>query len=223
MSLLSIADLFIGMGIMIRNDKRRQIMRVVEKLAADRRFHEITLDEVAEAAGVGKGTIYHYFKDKDDLFFQVATSGFDELCELLQQTVPDNASFAVKLSDMCSQISRFLAIKPSVSWMTMMQSQAVGKQLFRKQWMLKRKKLVNIVSRLLSDGVSDGIVRTDISTEVLANCLLGILRTCARNLDNSSEFIQKNGLLTDLFLKGACQANSMLSVHCLEAPEDGNK
>ena len=37
----------------VYNDKRVQIMRVVEKLATNRRFHEITLDEVAETAKVG--------------------------------------------------------------------------------------------------------------------------------------------------------------------------
>jgi len=69
----------------------------------------------------------------------------------------------------------------------------------------------------------EGVIRTDISTEVLAAFLFGMLRTCARDLDNPSEFIQKNGPLTDLFLKGACQVDGKLSVHCLETPDEGNK
>ncbi|NJL30924.1 MAG: TetR/AcrR family transcriptional regulator, partial [Phycisphaerales bacterium] len=32
-----------------------------------------------QAAGVGKGTIYRYFKDKDDLFFSTAAQGFEDL------------------------------------------------------------------------------------------------------------------------------------------------
>jgi AcrR family transcriptional regulator len=78
-------------------------------MATNRRFHEITLDEVAEAAGIGKGTIYRYFADKDELFFQVATSGFEELCELLKQTVPCDTSFTEKLLNACKQITRFFA------------------------------------------------------------------------------------------------------------------
>lgn len=31
---------------MVANDKRKQVMLVVERLAANRRFHEITLDNV---------------------------------------------------------------------------------------------------------------------------------------------------------------------------------
>ena len=68
-----------------RQSKRDQIMKAAEHLFTNRRFHEITLDQVARAAGVGKGTIYLHFADKDDLFFQVATSGFTQLCEIIER------------------------------------------------------------------------------------------------------------------------------------------
>ena len=38
--------------------KERRIMEAAERLFTSRRFHEITLEEVAQAAKVGKGTIY---------------------------------------------------------------------------------------------------------------------------------------------------------------------
>ena len=85
-------------------------MLVVEKLATSRRFHEITLDKVAKTAKVGKGTLYHYFKDKDELFFQVATSGFEELCELLKRTIPFDTSFTEELLKACKQITKFFTI-----------------------------------------------------------------------------------------------------------------
>ena len=47
---------------MAENGKRHHIMLAVEKLATSRRFHEITLEEVAKTAKIGKGTIYHYFQ-----------------------------------------------------------------------------------------------------------------------------------------------------------------
>ena len=73
---------------MENSDKRQSIMQTAERLFKSRRIHEITLDEVAQKAKVGKGTIYLHFQNKDDLFFQVATSGFDELCGLVREQVP---------------------------------------------------------------------------------------------------------------------------------------
>ena len=204
---------------MARNDKRKQIMRVVEKLATDRRFHEITLDEVAEAAKVGKGTIYHYFKDKDDLFFQVATSGFDELCELLKQTVRYNNSFSEKLLNVCKQISNFFSDRREL--LQMMQSEGGlvywrrGK--IRQQWLAKRKMLINALADILLDGIAEGAVRFDIPAEVLATFLLGILRTRARDLDNTLENMKSDELLVDLFLNGASLPTNKLSLQQIAA------
>ena len=68
-------------------------MEAAEQLFRTRQFHEITLDEVAQQAAVGKGTIYLYFSDKQELFFQTAMAGFDDLCELLRRTATHGASF----------------------------------------------------------------------------------------------------------------------------------
>ncbi len=76
-------------------DKRQQIMLAAERLFLGRPFHEVTTDQVAHEAHVGKGTIYRYFKSKDDLFFETAHRGFDELCELLHREVsPAPRSFS---------------------------------------------------------------------------------------------------------------------------------
>jgi len=74
-------------AIMMCNNKKRKIIQAVEKLAARQRLYEITLDDVVKEAKIGKGTIYHYFRNKEDLFFEVATNGFDELCEIMRPLI----------------------------------------------------------------------------------------------------------------------------------------
>lgn len=56
---------------MVKENKRNLILNALETLLPGKRFHEITLDEVAKSAQVGKGTIYLYFKDKDSLFAEL--------------------------------------------------------------------------------------------------------------------------------------------------------
>ena len=189
-------------------------MRVVEKLATNRRFHEITLDEVAHAAGVGKGTIYCYFADKDDLFFQVATSGFEELCKLLKRKVPCNTSFTEKLLNACRQITMFFATRRQL--LQIMQTEANfaywWKGKIRQRWLDKRKMLVNALADIFCEGVAEGIVRSDISAEVMAAFLLGMLRTRARDLQDMSENMKNCKLLVDMFLNGICTSYDNVSV-----------
>ena len=68
---------------MTKENKRILILQALEELLPGRRFHEITLDEVAKAAGVGKGTIYLYFKDKDALFAELICFQLEKLSEEL--------------------------------------------------------------------------------------------------------------------------------------------
>ena len=206
---------------MAHNNKQKQIMLVVEKLATNRRFHEITLDEVADAAGVGKGTIYRYFVDKDDLFFQVATSGFEELCELLKRTVPYDSSFAKKLLNACKQITKFFAARKQL--LQMMQTEANlaywRKGEIQQRWLGRRKMLVTVLADIFCEGVAEGLVRSDISAEVLATLLLGLLRTRARDLQDVPENMKNCKLLVDIFMNGVCVSSDKLSAREMAVAE----
>jgi AcrR family transcriptional regulator len=203
----------------LRGNKRKQIMRVAEKLAVNRRFHEIKLDEIAEAAKVGKGTIYHYFKDKDDLFFQVATSGFDELCELLKQKVPNNGSFPEKLLNACEQISKFFAGRRQL--LQMMQGEAGlvcwSEGRHRQRWLDKRRKLVESMAHILSEGIEEGIIRIDVPAEVLSAFLLGMLRTRAKDLHSAPKDMKSCNLLVNLFLNGVSSSADNMSLQQMAA------
>ena len=198
---------------MTHKDKQKQIMRVVEKLATNRRFHEITLDEVAEEARVGKGTIYRYFADKEELFFQAATSGFEELCELLKQTVPCDVSFTEKLLNACQQITKFFAARRQL--LQMMQTEANlacwRKGKIRQRWLDKRKMLVNVLADIFYEGIAEGVIRPDISAEVMATYLLGLLRTRARDLQDVPENMKNCKLLVEMFLNGVCTSRNNAS------------
>jgi AcrR family transcriptional regulator len=53
---------------LVARDNRRAIIESALKLFAERGFHATSLEDVAETAGITKGTIYWYFKQKTDLF-----------------------------------------------------------------------------------------------------------------------------------------------------------
>jgi AcrR family transcriptional regulator len=192
---------------MARRDRRREIMRAAERLFTSRRYHEITTDDIAQAAKAGKGTIYRYFEDKEDLFFQTATSGFDELCDLLREKVPGDAPFGKQLRRACAEVARFFEQRREL--FRMMQAEDgrmrwCGKSL-RERWLARRTTLVAAVGQILRAGIREGEVRSDVPTEVLANLLLGMLRTRARDLAHLPEAMRRDEVIVDLFCHGAGQ------------------
>lgn len=68
----------------LQEHKRRQILDAAAAVFAAKGFHQALMDDVAAAAGIGKGTIYRYFSDKEGLFFSILDTGMDDLLAQLQ-------------------------------------------------------------------------------------------------------------------------------------------
>lgn len=188
--------------------KRKQIMTGAEKLLGARRFHEITMDDVARMAGVGKGTIYRYFRDKDALFAQVATSGYDELHDLIRGLDPGR-SVRDRLEQACKLIGDFFGARRQL--FRMMQTEearlAAGTKRIRKRMFQQRYKIINALAEVIAQGVAAGELRRDIEAQVLAAVLLGMLRTRARDLQDMPEQMRSHEVILKLFFSGAVAEN----------------
>ena len=62
-----------------KDEKRRHILEAARRLLVARGYQDVALDDVAKAAGVAKGTLFLYYKSKDDL----VTSAFADLVDQL--------------------------------------------------------------------------------------------------------------------------------------------
>jgi AcrR family transcriptional regulator len=62
-----------------RNKKRSEIAQKAIAVLAKRGFQATTIQEIADAAGLGKGTIYHYFKTKEEILLVISEQMFHEM------------------------------------------------------------------------------------------------------------------------------------------------
>jgi AcrR family transcriptional regulator len=65
--------------------KKEEILKAAARVFAQRGFQSALVEEVARAAGVGKGTVYRYFKDKEDLFFSIIDHAVAKLIDSMKQ------------------------------------------------------------------------------------------------------------------------------------------
>lgn len=68
------------------DDRRTQLVDIGTKLFAERGLGDVWVDEVAEAAQVSRGLIYHYFPTKRDFYLAVVQRSVEEF---LHKTAPD--------------------------------------------------------------------------------------------------------------------------------------
>jgi AcrR family transcriptional regulator len=67
-------------------ERRAQLMAIAERLFQTRPYTEIGVADVARAAGITHGLIYHYFDSKEALFLAVCQ---ERATELLEMSLPD--------------------------------------------------------------------------------------------------------------------------------------
>jgi AcrR family transcriptional regulator len=64
--------------------KRALITATAARLFAQRPFHKVRLEDIAAEAKIGKGTLYIYFDNKEDLYFSLIYDGFSRLVDRLR-------------------------------------------------------------------------------------------------------------------------------------------
>ncbi len=74
-----------------KEEKRRLIALSCKELLFEHGIKNITVSQIAKAASIGKGTIYEYFTNKDEIVFEIITLFIDQFQEDLAIVVADEA------------------------------------------------------------------------------------------------------------------------------------
>jgi AcrR family transcriptional regulator len=69
------------------DEQREMILERAAFLFARRGYSATSMNQVADACGLSKATLYHYYKDKDALLFSIADSHVSRLQGIVQETL----------------------------------------------------------------------------------------------------------------------------------------
>ncbi len=161
-----------------KEQKKARIIKAAAQVFADRGFSGTVMADIADRAGIGKGTLYEYFDSKEDLFFAV----FEWF------TQETEAAAKVSISALGGSVSERLAVlSESVmqSWLEMkdlftlvMEFWAASassqmKQRFKGYFRQAYEDFRRIVAALIREGIEHGEFRENIVPESVAAALVG--------------------------------------------------
>ena len=75
-----------------KDAKRELLISVAVKVFARKGFHASKMQDIADEAGIGKGTIYEYFKTKDELFLAVYDKWMDDYEAAMNKAVESHSN-----------------------------------------------------------------------------------------------------------------------------------
>ncbi|MEK0315255.1 TetR/AcrR family transcriptional regulator [Cohnella sp. 56] len=85
-------------------DRRKQVLEAAARSFAAFGYKATTMDRVAKTAGVGKGTIYTFFSNKEELFEQIVKDLIGELKAVAERTLDPALPFADNLLRILQQV-----------------------------------------------------------------------------------------------------------------------
>ncbi len=160
-----------GKSSSIRAKRKQQIIQVAATLFSQKSFHDVTVEEIAERAGVAKGTIYLYFPSKEKLYFEILEETFDTIESLLEKEVEKDAPAPDKLRNVLKIIFRFYRRHLDVlKILSRDETHLIEEhQQLTEQW---RKRRVKLYEKIIEKGVKEGSFSTT-NTHLAALMLYG--------------------------------------------------
>jgi len=184
--------------------KRDAILRAATDVFAERGYFNAQVADVARAAGVAAGTVYLYFRSKDDLLVSIFERG-------MRDALAAGRAAGAALKDPRERLRRFARLH--LAWLGRDRNLAVVFQVELRQStkFMERfsstllRDYLGLIRDTIADGQRQGLFRADIKPTVAAKILFGALDEMATNwiLSKRRYSLEADAdTVVDLFMNG---------------------
>lgn len=159
-----------------KNQKRIDILTSARALFKENGFHNTKMEDIALKAGVGKGTLYEYFKNKQDMFDETCVEYVKSMQDKLEEITNLDVYFKSKLMLLfkgghCSFEEDFenSPLDYIISYKNVI-SEKVLKSMFEYASDINK-----LIIAMIDQGKAEGVVNKDIPSEIIACSIVGTM------------------------------------------------
>ena len=188
------------------NDKRRRILEGALRAFAKKGFYNTKVSEIAAEAGVADGTIYLYFKNKDDLLISLFEDRMEWVIERLEAEL-DRAQ-----GDAASRIRAFIQLHFALVVENRDLAEFITVELRQSAKFVKEYKnpkfsdYLRILQGIIEQGQREGSIRADLDARLVSRAIFGsldeVLLQMTLSRAQSPELEDKVNLISSLFIDG---------------------
>ena len=166
-----------------REQRRNLIIDAAERIFFKKGLENSTMDDVADEAELSKGTLYLYFKSKEDIQLAIAMRGSDILKEMMQKHLSKNKTGYENLLELAEASIDFSGKhKHYYEFFLFLQIARFDQLNIDESRIIKyliEQSPLAIVLECVKKGIADKSLRTDIPADIFAatlwSQLLGVL------------------------------------------------
>lgn len=155
-------------------DKRRRILDAAVSVFAEHGFYNAKVSQVAKEAGVADGTIYLYFKNKDDVLVSIFEDRIGKLLVALREESEKGGTAA-------ERIGRIIELQLGLLEGRRDLAEVITVNLRQSSRLLKQygaplfNQYLDLLAGVIAEGQRSGELRDDVSPRIAARSLWGAL------------------------------------------------
>jgi len=160
--------------------KRELILCAAIELFKEKRFEDISIEDIAAKAELSKPTLYKYFKSKNEIIYKVFIKGYIELIPFLKEALEDETDAYEKLKKVADAYVTFF--RNNTYYVILLQylsgqsslKNDIPEELFTER-AEKAKSLSDFIKSIFDCGVENGEIYEGFDTESSTACFIGTL------------------------------------------------
>ncbi|GGT22949.1 TetR/AcrR family transcriptional regulator [Streptomyces purpureus] len=165
-----------------RQATRAKLYEAAVTLIAEQGFSATTVDEIAERAGVAKGTVYYNFKSKTELFEELLRHGVGLLTAQLRAAADETAAHGGTRVEALDAMIRaglvFIDRYPAFTQLYVAELWRTNRA-WQSTLLVVRQEAVAVVETVLREGVEGGELSDEIDIPLTAAALVGMVLVAA--------------------------------------------
>ncbi len=175
--------------------RRNTIIDAAEKLFFNKGFASTTIDEVAEIVELSKGTIYLYFKSKEELYCAIIQRAMDIMKEMFKEAYCTKGNGLTRIYAVGMAFYQFYKKYPH--YFEALFHRELNNAIMSKEnsqfedLMMQGEEMFQMAVNIIQDGVADGSIRPDIDPYKAALALDGIFSGLLRVLSLEEDHLMK--------------------------------
>lgn len=155
-------------------DKRERILDAAERVFARQGFYQSRVSEIARDAGVADGTIYLYFKSKDDLLISLFESRMERVNQRMATALADQVTPTDKLMALVRTHLGLVRDNPELAEVLTIELRQSTK--FMKEYANPRfGEFLKLVASVIAEGQERGEFVTSVPAPHAARMIFGII------------------------------------------------
>lgn len=193
-----------------KNNKYHQILEAAVKVFARQGFHQSTVAQIAKEAGVADGTIYLYFKNKDDILVQFFNYRAKQVFESFREAVDGAETSANKLRNLVrSHLAEFQRDRDGavVYQIETHQNSRLAEAQIKEMSQMYR----DLISEIVEQGQQEGTIRKDLYLGLVKRFIIGAVDEVINtwlHAEGEYDLVSMADPLVELFIKGLEQRDN---------------